>query len=131
VDQVLEKIDGWMRISEPDIVLIHLGNNDLTYGQSLESTIEELRQLIQRIRAVNPRVKLLIAQIIPCGNPARIQQLNQRIGNLARRTNTQSHPSLWSISLVVSTPKQASIPTMAAIPVQWVNRKWPLVGLLP
>jgi lysophospholipase L1-like esterase len=32
VDQVLEKIDGWMRISEPDIVLIHLGNNDLTYG---------------------------------------------------------------------------------------------------
>lgn len=92
VDEVLERIDGWLRISEPDIVLIHLGNNDLTRGQSLESTIEELRQLIQRIRSVNPRVKLLIAQIIPCGNPPRIQQLNQRIGNLARRTNTQESP---------------------------------------
>ncbi|HEY9834816.1 MAG TPA: SGNH/GDSL hydrolase family protein [Stenomitos sp.] len=92
VDEALERIDGWMRISEPDIVLIHLGNNDLTRGQSLESTIEELRQLIQRIRAVNPRVKLLIAQIIPCGNPARIQQLNKLIGNLARRTNTQESP---------------------------------------
>ena len=73
-------------------MLIHLGNNDLTHGQSLESTIEEIRQLIQRIRAVNPRVKLLIAQIIPCGNPARIQQLNKRIGNLVRRTNTQESP---------------------------------------
>ena len=92
VDEVLERIDGWLRISEPDIVLIHLGNNDLTRGQSLESTIEELRQLIQRIRAVNPRVKLLIAQIIPCGNKARIQQLNKLIGNLARRTNTQESP---------------------------------------
>jgi lysophospholipase L1-like esterase len=92
VDRVLEKIDDWSRISQPDIVLIHLGNNDIIHGQSPESTIEELWQLIQRLRSIHPRIKLLIAQIIPCGNKARIQQLNRLIVNLARRTNTQESP---------------------------------------
>jgi lysophospholipase L1-like esterase len=92
VNQVLEKIDGWMRISQPDIVLIHLGNNNIIQGQSPESTIEQLWQLIQTLRSINPRVKLLIAQVIPCGDKTRIRQLNRLIVNLARRTNTQESP---------------------------------------
>jgi len=92
VDQVLEKIDGWMRISQPDIVLIHLGNNNIIQGQSPESTIEQLWQLIQTLRSINPRINLLIAQVIPCGDKTRIRQLNRLIVNLARRTNTQESP---------------------------------------
>jgi acyl-CoA thioesterase-1 len=92
VDQILEQIDNWTRTSRPDIVLIHLGTNDLNQGQSQESTIGELRQLILILRKNNPRVKLLLAQLIPCGNKARIQQFNRLIVNLARETNTLDSP---------------------------------------
>lgn len=92
VDQILEQIDRWTRTSQPDIVLIHLGSNDLIQGQSPESTISELRQLILILRKNNPRVKLLLAQLIPCGNKARIQQFNGLILNLARETNTIDSP---------------------------------------
>ena len=92
VDQVLEKIDGWSRINKPDIVLIHLGNNNIIHGQSPESTTQELWQLIQKLRNTNPRVKLLIAQIIPCGDKVQIQRLNQLIATLGKITTTQESP---------------------------------------
>jgi len=92
VDQILEQIDFWVRTSQPDIVLIHLGTNDIVQGQSLESTIEELRQLIQTLRNINPRLKTLIAQTIPCGEDAQVRQFNRLIVNLARDTNTQESP---------------------------------------
>lgn len=92
VDQILEQIDAWARSSQPDIVLIHLGTNDINQGQSLESTIEELRQLIQRLRNINPRLKTLIAQTIPCGEDAQVRQFNRMIVNLAKDTNTKESP---------------------------------------
>lgn len=92
VDQILEQIDAWTRTSQPDIVLIHLGTNDINQGQSLESTIEELRKLIQTLRHINPHVKTLISQLIPCGNQAQIQEFNRLIVDLARSTNTQESP---------------------------------------
>ncbi len=92
VDQILEKINGPARTSKPDIVLIHLGTNDINQEQSLDSTIEELRQLIQTLRNNNPRVKTLIAQVIPCGEEAKIRQFNRLIGDLAKEINTQESP---------------------------------------
>jgi lysophospholipase L1-like esterase len=73
-------------------VLIHLGSNDINQGQSLESTIEELRKLIQTLRTINPRLKILIAQLIPCGEEAQVRQFNRLIMNLARDSNTQESP---------------------------------------
>jgi lysophospholipase L1-like esterase len=92
VDQILEHIDGWAGSSQPDIVLIHLGTNDINQGESLESTIEELRQLIQILRNINPRLTTLIAQTIPCGEEAQVRQFNRMIVNLAKDTNTQGSP---------------------------------------
>ncbi len=91
-DQILEQIDNWARASQPDIVLVHLGTNDLLQGQTPQSTIEELRTLIQKLRAINPSVKMLLAQPIPCGDRTRVQQLNSLIPNLARATTTQKSP---------------------------------------
>lgn len=91
-DEILKQIDGWVRTSQPDIVLIHLGTNDINQGQSLTSTIEELRRLIKILRRINPRVKVLIAQLIPCGDEAKIRQFNRLIMNLARSTNTRRAP---------------------------------------
>jgi lysophospholipase L1-like esterase len=93
VDEVLGQIDQWMRNAKPDIVLIHLGTNDISRGQSFDSTIDELGQLIRKIRKQQPNVKILLAQLIPATNSEElIQPFNQRIVTLARSLSTSDSP---------------------------------------
>lgn len=93
VDEILPQIEAWSRRAQPDIVLVHLGTNDLANRQSIESTVGELRSLIQTLRRVNPRIKVLLAQIIPLwGSEAEFQQFNLQVGLLARQLNTSSSP---------------------------------------
>jgi acyl-CoA thioesterase I len=92
-DEVLAQIDGWTEQAKPEIVLIHLGTNDILRGQSFESTIAELRSLIQTMRKRNPNLKILLAQLIPSqGSETLTQQFNQQIFVLARSLNSKDSP---------------------------------------
>jgi lysophospholipase L1-like esterase len=65
---------------------VHLGSNDLFQRQDLESTVEELRRLIEITGEVRPEATILLAQIIPTTTEAvndRIARLNARIAALA------------------------------------------------
>ncbi|HEY9906423.1 MAG TPA: SGNH/GDSL hydrolase family protein [Thermosynechococcaceae cyanobacterium] len=93
VDEILPRIEQWSQQARPDIVLIHLGTNDLASRQSIESTVGELQSLIQILRRVNPRVKVLIAQIIPLwGSEAQFQTFNAQIGQMAQQLTTENAP---------------------------------------
>lgn len=93
VDEVLKNVAGWTKTANPDVVLIHLGTNDLLRGERDETTIAELRQLIQTMRQQNPRLKILLAQLIPStGAEPQTQRLNQQIAQLARSLNSQASP---------------------------------------
>ena len=59
------KIYGWASVYQPDIVLIHLGTNDIRHGEGVDSTINDLGLLIDELRSVNPEITILLAQIIP------------------------------------------------------------------
>ncbi|BAZ23816.1 G-D-S-L family lipolytic protein [Kalymmatonema gypsitolerans NIES-4073] len=91
-DQILDRIDEWASNTQPDVALIHLGTNDLGQEQSAESTIEDIRGIIQKLRNYNPYVKILLAQIIGCGYRERIEQFNALIPNLASQTYTSQSP---------------------------------------
>ena len=86
VDEVLEHIDGWMEDAQPDVVLIHLGSNDLFQRQGVPGTLEELSALVDTLRASVPGVRIVMAQIIPtttAATNARIEALNARLPSLA------------------------------------------------
>lgn len=92
-DQILAQIDEWASTTRPDVVLIHLGTNDLGSGETPESTIEDIRGIIQKLRYYNPYVKILLAEIIPsCGSLERKVLFNAQIPNLANQTNTYQSP---------------------------------------
>ena len=59
------KLSDWLQGYMPDIVLLHLGTNDLIQGQGVNSTLEDLRQVVGVIRAKNPKVIVLLAKLIP------------------------------------------------------------------
>lgn len=69
------KLSKWLKDYTPDIVLIHLGTNDVFQGQSVSSTVDELEQIISILRRDNPKVKVLIAKLIPVTD----QKVNNRI----------------------------------------------------
>ena len=94
-DQILVHISDWVRAAQPDIVLIHLGTNDLRAAQSLDSTMDELWDLIQALREENPSIKVLLAQLIPiAGHEAEVEQLNQRIALIAEYMDIERSPVL-------------------------------------
>ncbi len=51
--------------AKPDVVLIHLGSNDIIRGQAADSAAAELGALIDEIRRANPDVHIVLAKIIP------------------------------------------------------------------
>jgi acyl-CoA thioesterase I len=94
-DQVLAQISTWAAAAQPDIVLLHLGTNDVLQGQSFDSTVQELSQIIDRLRAVNPNIKVFLAKLIPARDAtasATLQSFNQRIPTLAASKSTAASP---------------------------------------
>ncbi len=84
-DQILEHTLEWAMSFQPDIVLIHLGHNDLGQGQGVDSTIDDLAAIVADFRTVNPEIIVLIAQVIPSTQPqfSEIPELNAEIAVLA------------------------------------------------
>ena len=89
-DELLSHIGSWADTYKPDIVLMHAGSNDMIQGQSVESTLVEISQLIDRLRAANPTVKILLSQLIPTTLAANsnITALNNALPGLANQKNT-------------------------------------------
>jgi len=92
-DQIMKKIDKWVATYQPDIVLIHLGHNDIFHGDSIESTLKELGNIIDILRSQNAKVTVLLAQLIPTHPQYKsIQKLNAKIPELARSKDTTESP---------------------------------------
>ncbi len=91
-DEILANLPTWLGSYTPDIALIHLGSNDIIQGQSISSTIGELTSIISTLRRKNPKVIVLLAQVIPYGSnytfSTSIPPLNTQIGLLAQAQST-------------------------------------------
>jgi len=55
----------WLPLLAPDVVLVHLGTNDLGQNQSVSSTGSELQTLLDRIFANDASTQVFVANVIP------------------------------------------------------------------
>lgn len=93
VDEVLTQLNAWAKTSRPDIVLVHLGTNDIAQQHDMNSTVKELAEVVQVLRRNNPRVKVVMAQIIPLwGKEKLCQELNAKILVMAQQLSTSKSP---------------------------------------
>lgn len=65
----LNELPGWLSATNPDVVLMHLGTNDVWSSLSPSTILAAYTTLIGQMRANNPSMKILVAQIIPM-NPS-------------------------------------------------------------
>ncbi|MBE0583723.1 MAG: Ig-like domain-containing protein [Desulfofustis sp.] len=106
--QILAQIDGYLSATHPDIVLMHLGTNDIAQDEVAEAPAH-LRALIDHICAALPSGgKLYVAQIIPMGGVGNAESLayNQIIAEAVVEKQNQGLPvslvdasSIWSNDL--------------------------------
>ena len=93
------QLPAWLSAANPDIVLMHLGTNDMWGGSiPVSSVLAAYTTLIGQMRANNPRMKILVAQIIPMNPPscptcaAEVQSLDQAIPGWAAGLTTAQSP---------------------------------------
>ena len=56
--------EGWLETYQPDIILLHIGSNDLRYGNGIYAP-DNLSALLDDILVRLPQVYVIVAQIIP------------------------------------------------------------------
>ncbi|RYP06111.1 hypothetical protein DL764_003333 [Monosporascus ibericus] len=90
---------GWLQRNPADVITMHLGTNDITQNRAVNDIIAAFTTLVGDMRASNPRMKIIVAQIIPIsfGNlNGPIQNLNRAIVPWAQGLNTTESP-IWVV----------------------------------
>ncbi len=89
------KLADWLKNYAPDLALIHLGSNDAFQGNSVASSIAELKQVVQILRKKNPNIVIFLAQLIGAKDKQTNQtiiKLNEQIPTLAAELDRANSP---------------------------------------
>ncbi len=71
------QLPGWLSATNPDIVIMHLGTNDVWSSIPPATILTAFGTLVDQMRANNPNMKILVAKIIPM-NPSSCAACYQR-----------------------------------------------------
>ncbi|MEV0570717.1 ricin-type beta-trefoil lectin domain protein [Dactylosporangium sp. NPDC050588] len=75
------QLPGWLSATRPDVVVMHLGTNDVWSNIAPAIILAAFSRLVDQMRASNPAMKILVAKILPM-NPGNCPQCGQRVVNL-------------------------------------------------
>jgi len=84
---------SWLAATKPDIVMVHLGTNDVNMGKSMPDIMSAFTKLIEQIRQSKPTMKIIVAKIIPLrNNGGKVVELNKQIGAIVPPKTTPTSP---------------------------------------
>ncbi|ROP27770.1 SGNH/GDSL hydrolase family protein [Couchioplanes caeruleus] len=93
-----ELLPDWLSATHPDVVMMHLGTNDVWRNRPVAAILTAFTTLVAQMRASNPRMRILVAQILPmdpagcgaCGR--RVAALNAAVPGWAASLATAGSP---------------------------------------
>ncbi len=65
IDQISDHIESWLDTYQPQIILLHIGTNDILQHKDLKNAPKRLGFLVDQINTTLPGATVVIAQIIP------------------------------------------------------------------
>lgn len=104
MDRILARVS-------PDVVLLDIGTNDVLQQVPMSDRMKYLDVIVDALRARNPNVRILIAQISPTGDTFRneysgLDEFNEKVAAYAQRSTSVASPivvvdmnSAWSTAL--------------------------------
>ncbi|MGW4940799.1 cellulose binding domain-containing protein [Actinoplanes sp. NPDC004185] len=72
------QLPGWLSATDPDVVMMHFGTNDVWSNRSPATILAAFTKLVGQMRASNPAMKILVAQILPM-TPSNCAECTQRV----------------------------------------------------
>ena len=132
------QLPPWLTAARPDIIVMHLGTNDMWGGWiPLETKMTALTKLVGQMRANNPNVKLIASKIIPMGLsacatcPADVVAFNNAIPGWAAGLTTAQSPiyvvDQWTGFDVVADTYDQVHPVTSGF-IKMANRFFPVVA---
>jgi len=95
-----KQLDGWLKTNPADVITMHLGTNDIVQqSKATTDIIKAFTTLVGTMRTSNPKMKIVVAQIIPLGigsYTSKVQDLNKAIVPWAQGLNTTASP-IWVV----------------------------------
>jgi lysophospholipase L1-like esterase len=86
--EILDSLPYWLQSYTPDIVLIHLGNNDFSAKIDSSRIAGNLKNIIWVLRLKNPEVKVVLARLITVW----CKSVNSAVPLIARELSTEKSP---------------------------------------
>jgi lysophospholipase L1-like esterase len=69
IDQIADGIaGGWLETNKPDLVLLHIGTNDIWQNRDLVNAPARLSALVDDILTRSPNTRIVVSQILPMTN---------------------------------------------------------------
>lgn len=92
IEEIHQRIREWLARSQPDLILLLIGTNDMAQGYGVETAPDRLNALIEEIWTQLPEVRLFVASIPPIGEPVlngRAIDYNRAIAQLVKQKQTE------------------------------------------
>ena len=93
-NEIRDNVANWAGSAQPDVVLLHIGTNDVRYDDSPTNVRSEIVQIINHLRGANANIAIVLAQVIPTtdwANP-RVVALNAQIATIPSQLGTENSP---------------------------------------
>ncbi|WP_433061023.1 GDSL-type esterase/lipase family protein [Dactylosporangium sp. CS-033363] len=141
IDEIAAQIDGWLATYQPDVVLLHIGTNDMNQNYQVGTAPQRLAALVDKILADRPAAQVLVAKIVPALDAniqARINTFNAAIpGVLSGKARTRIVDLSGLSSSDLNDTLHPNDTGYARMAVRWYQalepvlgdgRDWPLFG---
>lgn len=69
IDQVDAQVTGWVSSARPDVVLLHIGTNDVLQDYALDTASARLSTLLDHITTAAPAAEVYVSTILPFADP--------------------------------------------------------------
>lgn len=97
IGQIDRRVNGWLRTYQPDVVLLHIGTNDILHGRAAGAALR-LRVLLGHITATVPGAQVYVAQIIPLRSP-RLDSWVRRYNRAVARVAVMAGPHVHLVDM--------------------------------
>jgi lysophospholipase L1-like esterase len=65
IGQIEERAAGWVDEHDPDVVLLHIGTNDLVQGASAQEAASSMDSLLDTLTTAKPEMAVIVSTLIP------------------------------------------------------------------
>ncbi|WP_219415051.1 SGNH/GDSL hydrolase family protein [Pseudonocardia nigra] len=97
IDEIETEAADWVADHDPDIVLLHIGTNDMIQGASADEMEARLDRLLETLFEAGPQLTVVAAAVIPLHEPdQRLREYNAAVAGLVEAHRAEGRDAVFA-----------------------------------